>query len=181
MDLKPCVQERRSIRKYKDTPVDQGLIEQIVQTASYAPSWKNLQTTRYIVISNPELKRKLAEDCVMGFELNIKSIQSAPVLILITTISPRSGFNRDGTPVTSKGTHWESFDAGIATQTLCLAAQAEGLGTLIMGIYDEEKVREVAGVPEGQKVSAMLAIGYPSESPEAPKRKTADELITFLN
>ena len=102
------------------------------------------------------------------------------MLILVTTVSPRSGFERDGSPSTSKGSHWESFDAGIATQTFCLAAHEEGLGTVIMGIYDEAKVIEVAKIPEGQKVSAMVAIGYADETPIIPKRKSADELLSFL-
>ncbi len=99
---------------------------------------------------------------------------------MVTTLSPRSGFERDGSPSTSKGSHWESFDAGIATQTLCLAAYEEGLGTVIMGIYDEAKVIEVAKIPEGQRVSAMVAIGYADESPAMPKRKSADEITTFV-
>lgn len=102
------------------------------------------------------------------------------MLILVTTVSPRSGFERDGSPSTSKGTHWESFDAGIATQTFCLAAHEEGLGTVIMGIYDEAKVIEVAKVPEGQKVSAMVAVGYADESPAMPRRKSVNEVLSFL-
>lgn len=116
----------------------------------------------------------------MDFEYNKKTILGAPVLILVTTLTPRSGFERDGTPSTSKGTHWESFDAGIATQTLCLAAHEEGLGTMVMGVYDEDKVIETAKIPAGQKVSAMVAIGYADELPAMPKRKSADEILIFL-
>ena len=99
------------------------------------------------------------------------------MLVIITTISPRSGFERDGSPSTSKKTHWESFDAGIATQTFCLAAYDAGLGTVIMGIFDEDKVIKAVGVPEGQKVSAMVALGYADEEPAMPKRKSVGELL----
>lgn len=180
MELKACVQGRRSVRKFTAQAVSDELIEKIVQVATLSPSWKNSQTTRYIAVSNPDLKKELAEKCVLGFEYNKKTILGAPTLILVTTVSSRSGFERDGSSSTSKGTHWESFDAGIATQTLCLAAYEEGLGTVVMGIYDEAKVIEVAKIPEGQKVSAMVAIGYPDESPAMPKRKGSDEILSFL-
>lgn len=175
-----CVQGRRSVRNYLNVPVGDELIEKIIQMATYAPSWKNSQTTRFHIVSNEAMKEELAEKGVMGFEYNKKTIRNAPMLILVTTVSPRSGFERDGSPSTSKGTHWESFDAGIATQTLCLAAHAEGLGTVIMGIYDEDKVIDIANIPEGQKVSAMVAIGYANESPAMPKRKCANEVLRFL-
>lgn len=180
MELTTCVEGRRSVRKYKNDAVDEALVEKIVQVVTFSPSWKNSQTTRFIAISNPELKKELAEKSVMDFEYNKKTILNAPMLILVTTLSPRSGFERDGSPSTSKGTHWESFDAGIATQTLCLAAYEEGLGTVVMGIYDEDKVIEVAKIPEGQKVSAMIAIGYADESPATPKRKSAAEILSFV-
>lgn len=179
MELKQCVEGRRSIRKFKSEAVSDELIEKIVQVATLSPSWKNSQTTRFIAVSNPEIKTALAEKCVMDFEYNKKTILNAPMLILVTTVSPRSGFERDGSPSTSKGTHWESFDAGIATQTLCLAAYEEGLGTVVLGIYDEDKVMKTAAIPEGQKVSAMVAIGYADESPAMPKRKSIDEVLSF--
>lgn len=180
MELKDCVKGRRSIRKYKNEAVSDELLEKIVQVATLSQSWKNSQTTRYIAVSNPEVKTALAEKCVMGFDFNKKTVLNAPTLILVTTVSPRSGFERDGSPSTSKGTHWESFDAGIATQTLCLAAHEEGLGTVVLGVYDEKKVIEVAGIPEGQKVSALVAIGYADEAPAMPKRKDASEILSFM-
>lgn len=100
-------------------------------------------------------------------------------MVVVTTINNRSGYERDGSATTSKGTHWQSFDAGIATQTFCLAAHEAGLGTVIMGIFDENKVAEVIGLPEGQSVSALVAIGYPAEEPAAPKRKSAEDLLTI--
>ena len=71
------------------------------------------------------------------------------------------------------------FDAGIATQTFCLAAHDKGLGTCIMGIFDEEKIAETLNLPEGQKVGAVIAAGYPDIAPDAPPRKDTDALITI--
>ncbi len=71
------------------------------------------------------------------------------------------------------------FDAGIATQTLCLAAHEHGVGTVIMGIFDAEKVAELLQIPENEVVVALVPIGYPDEEPNAPKRKAVDELLIF--
>jgi nitroreductase len=179
MDFMECVKGRRSVRKYKPVQVEDGLLEEVVVAASYAPSWKNTQTARYIVVQDEALKKELAENCVMDFEFNKKTIYNAPALILVTTIAGRSGFERDGSYSTSKGTHWESFDAGMATQTLCLAAYAQGLATVVMGIFDEAKAMEAAGIPAGQRLSAMVAIGWPDEDPAMPKRKGVTELLDY--
>lgn len=178
MNAIEMLKERRSIRKYKDQPVPEDTIKKIVELASYAPSWKNTQTARYIAVTDKALKDKIAEECVMEFEGNTRSIKAAPVLIVETTVDKRSGYERDGSFSTSKGTHWQSFDAGIACQTFCLAAHEEGLATVIMGVFDEKKIMDLLEVPEGQSVSVLMALGYADEEPKMPPRKTVDDLLT---
>ncbi|MDD3362289.1 MAG: nitroreductase family protein [Hespellia sp.] len=180
MELLEGIKSRRSIRRFKEEKVERCKIEQAVEAASYAPSWKNTQTTHYIVILDAGLKNQIAEECVMDFAWNQKTIDGAPVLVVVTTQEGRCGYEKDGSFSTSKGTHWQSFDAGIATQTFCLAAHELGLGTVIMGIYDEAKVKAAVGVPKGQAVSALVAIGYPAQDPEVPNRKKVDDLVTFV-
>lgn len=179
MSFIECAGGRRSVRKYKAEKIHDEVLKRIITAASYSPSWKNSQTVRYIIVEDEMLKNELAQTCVMDFNPNRDIIMNAPVLILVTTVANRCGYERDGSFSTGKGTHWESFDAGIATQTLCLAAYAEGLGTVVMGIYDEEKAVRTAKIPEGRKLSAMVAMGYPDETPVMPKRKTADELTEY--
>ena len=70
------------------------------------------------------------------------------------------------------------FNAGIAAQTFCLAAHEKGIGTCIMGIFDEYKIADVIGLPENQKVGVIIAAGYPDEEPTAPPRKGADFIMT---
>lgn len=179
MEFSECVRGRRSVRKFKKEKVEHSVFEKIVEDASCAPSWKNTQIARYIVIEDESLKNEIAENCVMGFQFNANTIQNAPALVVVTYICGRSGYERDGSYSTSKGDHWEVFDAGIATQTFCLSAYSHGVGTVIMGIFDEEKVAKAAGIPEGQRVAAIITAGYPDEQPAMPKRKTADELLSF--
>ena len=115
----------------------------------------------------------------MGFAGNQAIIENCPVLIVETIVHGRSGFERDGSYSTTKEDRWEVFDAGIAAQTLCLAAQEMGLGTVIMGIFDEQKLAETVGIPEGQIAAALIAVGYPDIQPQAPRRKTVEDLLTI--
>lgn len=180
MDFTECIKTRRSVRRFTGEPVERELLESIVSEAAYAPSWKNVQPARYIAVEDQALKRKIAEQCVMGYAWNRAIIEGAPLVVVMTYVAGRSGFEKDGTPSTSKGSHWESFDAGIAAQTFCLAAWNRGLGSVILGIIDEEKVIETVGVPQGQKVAALIALGYPAETPGAPRRKEAKDILSYL-
>lgn len=170
---------RRSVRRFTDQKVTKETVEKIVELAAYAPSWKNTQTARYIAVMDDEIKQKIIDEGLMGFEGNKRTISGAPVLIVQTGVDKRAGYERDGSFSTSKETHWQSYDAGIAGQTFCLAAFEEGLGTVIMGIFDEAKVAEIVGVPEGQSVSALIALGYADEEPKMPPRKSTDDLLSF--
>ena len=145
---------------------------EIIEAASYAPSWKNTQISRYVVVEDRALIKKIAEECVLGFTYNTKTMMNAPQLVVQTYVTGRSGFEKDGSYTTSKEDRWESYDAGIAAQTFCLAAHEKGVGTVILGIFDDAKVAEAIGLPEGQKVAALIPMGYPEgDAWQRPKRK----------
>ena len=91
-----------------------------------------------------------------------------------------SGYNPDGSFITSKGNEWQMFDAGIAAQTFCLAAHNEGVGSVIMGIFDEREVARIIGLDESRVVSALIAIGYPVQAPNAPQRDEVGEYVRFI-
>ncbi|MBR4079701.1 MAG: nitroreductase family protein [Christensenellaceae bacterium] len=173
------IEERRSIRKFTEQSLDEEQISQLIAKTAYAPSWKNCQPIRYIAVCDAALKQKVAQECVMGFAGNQAIIENCPVLIVETIVHGRSGFERDGSYSTTKEDRWEVFDAGIAAQTLCLAAQEMGLGTVIMGIFDEQKLAETVGIPEGQIAAALIAVGYPDIRPQAPRRKTVEDLLVI--
>ena len=180
MTAKECILGRRSIRKFKPDAVDHELLKQIVETASYAPSWKHTQITRYIVVEG-DLKNKIATEGTSIFPGNGTIIQNAPALVAVTVIKNRSGFERDGSYSTDRKDGWQMYDAGVASEAFCLAAYEQGLGTVIMGLFDEEEASKVLQLPEGRELVALIPIGYPAEAPNAPKRKTVQELITFMD
>ena len=174
------IKSRRSIRKFKPEPIGTEVIKEIVEAARFAPSWKNSQTVSYTAVYDREKIKNMAKNGMCGFSHNTEICLGAPLLIIVTTKDKRSGYERDGSFSTSKGTHWQSFDAGAAAQTFCLLAHEYGLGTVIMGIYDEDVIRSVAEIPEGMSVSAIIAIGVPDEAPGAPRRKPVEELLRII-
>lgn len=177
MTANECIIGRRSIRKFTDQPVSHELIEKIVAAAAYAPSWKNTQITRYIAVEG-EKKAALA-GCTSLYPGNGSIMEQAPMVIAVTVIRGRSGYERDGSFSTPKGTGWQMYDAGVASEAFCLAAYEQGLGTVIMGLFDEEDAAKVLNLPEDRELVALIPIGYPAESPAAPRRKAVEDLLSF--
>ena len=180
METIKCIETRRSIRKFKEKQVSHEVMQEIVSCASFAPSWKNTQVTRYVIVENAEVKAKIADEATLGFTHNSDIIKGCAALVVVNMVHGRSGFERDGSYTTSKEDRWEVFDAGLATQTFCLAAHDKGVGAVILGIFDETKVAEIIGIEEGQEVAALVAIGHADEDPAAPKRKSVEALVKFV-
>lgn len=176
MNVTEGITGRRSIRSFTDQAVSHELIEKLVATASMAPSWKNSQVTRYIAVEG-EAKAALAK-CTTCWAKNGDIINNAPVVIAVCAVTKRSGFERDGSFSTSKGDSWQMFDTGVASEAFCLAAYEAGLGTVILGLYDDNAA-ETIGVPEGQELIALIPLGYPAESPAAPRRKEVTDLLSY--
>lgn len=179
MTARDCIMGRRSIRSFTDQPVPHELLDEVVEAASYAPSWKHTQIVRYIAVEG-DLKAEVAK-CTSGYTKNGDIIEQSPMAIVVTIIKNRSGFERDGSYSTHRGDGWQMFDAGVASEAFCLAAYDKGLGTVIMGIIDDDKIAALLGVPEDREVVAVIPVGYPAESPVAPKRKPVSELVTYMS
>ncbi len=181
MEFKQAAKTRRSIRRFEDREIPREVFEEIVESARFAPSWKNVQPARYIIVADPAKRAELAQpECVFNFTFNLATLESARAIVLLTYVKGRSGYERDGSFSTPKGAFWEAFDAGIAAQTFCLAAHNKGIGTVILGYFDEEAIRKAVAIPEEQAIGAVIACGYPAESPAAPKRKEVGELMEMI-
>ena len=179
MDVSQAIKTRRSIRKYKQEAVPHELIEEIVADAAYAPSWKNTQIARYVLVEDRAAIDKMAEEMVLDFKFNEKTLKSCPAVMVLTYVTGRSGYERDGSFSTPKEAGFEMFDAGVAAQTFCLAAWERGVGTVITGYFDEEKIIELLKLPEDRKIGCVIGLGYPDEEPAVPKRKSVSDLLTY--
>lgn len=176
MNFNELIETRRSIRKYLDKKVEKELIEQMVEAAIQAPSWKNSQTARYHVVMSDEMLAKVKAECLPVF--NATNCKDAPVLIITTFVKDRAGFDRDGTPTNEVGQGWGYYDCGLHNENLILKATDLGLDTLVMGIRDEEKLRELLSIDANEIVVSVISVGYRDIHPEKPKRKEK-ETITF--
>lgn len=180
MESIECIKSRRSIREFTDEKVDRKTIEKVVDAAAFAPSWKNTQVTRYICVDDADMIAKIADECTSMFVYNGNTIHKAPMLVVVTALKGRSGVEKDGSFTTERESNWLLFDAGCAVQTFCLAAHEYGLGTVIMGIFDDKKIASLLNIPDDREVVNLICVGNPAISPEAPKRKSVEELLTFV-
>ncbi len=180
MELIEGIKTRRSVRKFTDEKISRDTLEKIIDAARFAPTWKNSQTARYIVIDSRDVMEKIADEGVMGRAHNAGIIRGAAALVVLTTTKGICGFEPDGSFSTSKGSGWQMFDAGIAAQTFCLAAHNYGVGSVIMGIFDEREVARVIGLDDSREVSALIAIGIPAQEPGQPRRDDVSDYVRYI-
>ncbi len=165
MDVFEAISKRRSIRKYKDTEVEDDKLEMILESARIAPSAANRQEWKFIVVKNRETREKLMEAAN-----GQKFVAEAPVTIVAcSTESER---------VMPCGQYAYTVDLSIAVSFMILEATELGLGTCWLGAYDEEKVRNILEIPERIRVPAMFTLGYSDESPHQRPRKHLSEIIS---
>jgi len=176
MEVLEAIKTRRSIRRYKNTPVDDKTIEQVLEAAGWAPSWANTQCWRFIVVRDDNIKAELA-DTLTPYNPAADAIRNAPVTIVACAELKKSGCYREQ-PVTDKGEYWFMFDVALAMQNLTLAAYALGLGTVHVGAFDAGKADSILGVREGFCVVEMTPLGYPDQEGHTPSRRELPE-ITF--
>lgn len=163
-------EERRSIRRYVDRPVEDEKLRAVLEAARLAPSWANLQCWTYIVVKDPGVKEAVAAT-LEGNPIR-KALDTAPVVIVACADPERSG--------TANGQPYYMVDIGISMQQLVLEACNQGLGTCWVGWINEDELRSVLGVPKNIRIVALTPLGYPAVHPESPGRKTLQE-ITFLD
>jgi nitroreductase len=179
MELMEAIKARRSIRKYKTAPVDDKTLEAVLEAARWAPSWKNSQCWRFVVVRDSDIKNKLADTAIgvlSGPNGGAEAMRDAPVAIVACAELGKSGYSR-GEPATDKG-DWYMFDVALAMQNLVLAAHALGLGTVHIGAFDAKKAAAVIGVPEGFCVVEMTPLGYPDED-RTSVRKELSEIVYY--
>lgn len=170
MDVLEAIVGRRSIRAFKVEDVSSEIVEKLIDAARWAPSAGNIQPWEFIVVREPEVKRKLAEAA-----LSQSFIEEAPVVIVVCADEVRSsqGYGFRGK------TLYCIQDTAAAVQNIHLAAYAVGLGTCWVGAFREEKVREILNIPEGVRPVALIPVGYPAEHPKPRNRRPINDLIHF--
>jgi nitroreductase len=156
----------------------------VLEAAHWAPSWGNQQCWRFVIVREPKIKSEIADtlnkitiDNELVENAAASSIKQAPVLIVLCAEKGKAGYNFDGTPQNDKGEYWYMFDIALAMQNLTLAAQALGLGTVIVGGFNIAKVEKILNVPDSCTVVTMTPLGVPGQKGQVSPRKQLSEVI----
>jgi nitroreductase len=172
------VMTRQSDRGYLDTPVSRTVIERIIEAARMAPSAHNAQPWKFIVVDDTELKIKIAETTTLiGSGMN-QFVRQAPVLIVMVM-----EFAGIVTEMASriKRKNFSLIDIGIAAEHICLAATAEGLGSCMIGWFDEPAVSRILAIPRPNRPVLIISLGYPDSNHTRVKRRKPLEKILSYN
>ena len=166
---------RRSIRAYEaGRTISEEQVRELLTAAQNAPSWANQQPSKYYVAISPE-KQAAVLEMIGG---NKDRVANAPVMIVSTFEKGKSGFFR-GTPANDAGDFWGAYDNGLSNAYLILKARDMGFDTLIMGMREPDKLRELFGIPEEEMILAVIALGYRAEEPKMPVHRPLDEIAKF--
>lgn len=168
MNFLEITQTRRSLRTYLPTPVEQEKLEYILECARLAPSWKNLQCWRFIVVEDIEQRQALA-NAFQETNPGRKALTQAPLIIVLCAVPTESEV--------WEGKDYMMLDAGLAMEHLILAAAEQGLGTCWQGLFSEQKARNTLKVPEEVRVLAMTPLGYAAETRRPRPRKEMREIV----
>lgn len=166
--LMELIETRRSIRSYKDQEIEEDKLNYVLQAFRKAPSAKNLQPWKLVVIKNKKILKDIAIACN-----NQTFMEEAPVIIAACAKEEES--------YGTMGGYMNSYpiDIAIALEHLILAATEKGLGTCWIGAFKEQLVKDILGVPENVRVVALTPLGYPAREASIRGRKPLTEIISY--
>ena len=174
MDFSELIIARQSDRKYLKTPVEREHILKCLEAARLAPSACNSQPWHFVVVTDEDKLTSMAEAAV-GLGMN-KFTRDVPVMVAV--VLEKMNFTaKVGSLVKNKD--YCMLDLGIAVEHFCLQAADLGLGTCIMGWFDEKRIASLLGVPRGKRVPLIISLGYPDSPVRAKVRKSLDEMSSW--
>ena len=166
MEIISEIRNRRSVRSYLAKPVEKDKLLRVLEAGSLAPSARNKQRWRYIVVQDAEDRREL-----MRLAYSQTFIADAPVILIACGV--------DTEYVMTCGQLAYPIDVSISIDHITLQAVAEGLGTCWIGKFDEKGVKKMLHIPDDVRVVELLTLGYPAENPAPTTRKSFEETIKF--
>lgn len=171
MEFSELVKIRRSVRAYTDEAVKEEDIKTIIECALQAPSWRNSETGRYYVALGKDAIEEVYNDLP---DFNKNNTRGA-AYIVATFKKGFSGYAPDGP--TKAGDIWGGYDLGLQNAYLCFKASELGYDTLIMGLRDEDRLREYFVIPEDEIMLPVIAIGKRNQTPTDKPRKKLEEVL----
>jgi nitroreductase len=167
MTVLEAIRKRYSCRAYQDKNIEKEKLSQILEAARLAPSAKNMQDWRFVVVTDKEKKHKLVEAAN-----NQTFIENAGAIIVACSVS--SEVMRCGQAV-------GPIDVAIALEHICLQAAQLGLATCWIGSFYPDKVRPIVGIPQDVAIIELMALGYPADKQKEPKREPMEKIVCYEN
>jgi nitroreductase len=174
MEFSELILKRQSDRMYAPQPVAREHIFQCLEAARMAPSACNSQPWKFVVVDDESILKQVS-DAAIGLGMN-KFTAQVPVLVAVVqeemNLSAKAGAR-------IKEKDYSMMDLGMAVENFCLQAAELGLGTCIMGWFDEKRIKQILGVPDSRRVQLLISLGHPSGPTRVKARKPLDEISSW--
>ncbi len=172
------MQLRQSVRKYIDKPVEEEKLHRCLEAARLAPSASNSQPWKFVVVNDPELVQKVAKETIGPLSSFNNFVPQAPVIVAIV-IEKMKVFTKIGASIQDR--EYPLIDIGIAAEHFCLQAAEEGLGTCMLGWFNEKPIKELLNIPKDRRIGLLITLGYAPEDYRLRQkiRKNPTDTISF--
>jgi len=169
---------RQSVRRYSEKPVEKEKIQVLVEAVHLAPSACNSQPWKLIIVDDPELKNKVAKATFNNAVSFNRFSLEAPVFAVLV-IEKAKLITRIGGSI--KNQEYPQYDIGIAAAHFCLQATELGLGTCMIGWFNEKRIQELLNIPKSRKVGLVITLGYAPENYKLRQkiRKSSEEIVSY--
>jgi nitroreductase len=170
------IEDRRSVRRYRDEKVDRKLVDQVLDAARLAPSGSNTQPWAFIVVESPETKER-----IVAVDHGQRWMMAAPVFI-VCVADIRCRLDEDCTVVLDENSPEPELkqiirDTAIAIEHILLEAEHQGLSTCWTGWFEQDGIRPILGIPADKYVCGVVTLGYGDESPKPRSRKELEDIV----
>ncbi len=178
MDFFNLITARQSVRSYADAPVEKEKLTQLIEAVRLAPSASNSQPWKLIMVTDRDLKNKVAQATFSKLISFNKFAPQAPILAVLVIEKPKVITQIGGK---LKDREFSLIDIGIAAEHFCLQAAALGLGTCMLGWFDETAIKRLLHIPAHKRIGLVITLGYAKTgTPLRPKnRKSLEEMCNY--
>jgi len=175
-ELLGLITSRQSDRKYSDKQVEREKLTRIIEAGRMAPSACNAQPWKFIVVTEPELIARVAEAASAKLIGMNSFVGQAQAIIVVVREKPNLS-SKVGATIKNKD--YSLIDIGITTENICLQAKAEGIGSCIIGWFDESEIRKILAIPKSKRVELIITLGYSLSDQRKKRRKPVEEVVSF--
>ena len=177
MEFTRLAETRQSTRKFTGEAVDREQLNRCLKAAWLAPSANNSQPWSFVVVDDPKIKEQVTRETYSQLISFNKFATGAGAIVVLVIEKPKL-ISQIGGSIKKK--EFSLIDIGIAAEHFCLQATEEGLGTCILGWFNEAPIKSILHIPNSRTIGLLIAVGHPADSTiREKKRKPWDQFCAF--